>query len=124
MKAGAVLGVVLGIGVIVQIFMGELGFAEGPLRDVHASIGIAGMAVVLAYVFNSRVNRVILAASSTVAVLTIMQVLLGLSIYGLLPLGIGREALEISHRANAYILFAAGLALSIISPIYRRRKRV
>ncbi len=124
MKVRTVLGAVIGIGVIIQIFLGELGFAADSLRDVHALIGLAGVVVVLAYTFNSRSNRVILTASSAIAVLTIIQALLGLSLYGLFSLGIGQEAAKISHRANSYLLLAAGLALSIISSVYRRRQKI
>lgn len=121
MKTSQVLGTLVGVGVFVQILLGESRLAAGILRDVHATIGLAGLAVVLGYAYVNRRSRIALAMASIVVVITAAQVVLGLSLYGLLPLVMSHSALEISHRFTAYILFVAGIAVSIAAVILRRR---
>ncbi|MEM1943366.1 MAG: hypothetical protein QXO30_07590 [Candidatus Caldarchaeum sp.] len=121
MKTSQALGALVGVGVFVQILLGESGLAAGVLRDVHATIGLAGLAVVLGYAYVGRRSRVALAMASIVVVITIAQVFLGLSLYGLLPLTMSHSALEVSHRFTAYALFAVGIAVSIVAVVLRRR---
>ncbi|MEM2236984.1 MAG: hypothetical protein QXU87_03895 [Candidatus Caldarchaeum sp.] len=123
MRMAAVLGTLLGVGVFAQILLGETGFAAGSLRDVHAIIGLLGLAVVIAYAVTARGSLARLAAASFVALITFAQVVLGLSLYGLLSIGMGHEALKLSHRATAYVLFLSGLAVTVFSMLSRRRAK-
>ncbi|MEM1945812.1 MAG: hypothetical protein QW614_03420 [Candidatus Caldarchaeum sp.] len=123
MRKAGLLGALVGFGVFVQILLGESGFAAGSLRDVHAAIGLLGLAVVLAFVVAVRGSLVRVAAASVVAVVTIAQVVLGLSLYGILPLGMSHQALEASHRDTAYLLFVSGIAVSVLSIISGRRTK-
>ncbi|MCS7129241.1 MAG: hypothetical protein NZ919_01170 [Candidatus Caldarchaeum sp.] len=121
MRASQILGALVGIGVFVQIFLGESRLAAGAFRDVHATIGLLGLAVVLAYVYNSRRSGIMVAAASIIAAITAVQAVMGLSLYGLLPLGMSYQALAVSHRLTSYILFAGGIAVSVLAVVLRRR---
>jgi len=119
---GSVLGALVGLGVLVQIFIGEAGLAAGSLRDVHATIGLAGLAVVAGYLYLNRTNRLITAFMAIILLVTATQAVFGLSLYGLLNIGMNYLVLEGNHRSTAYLLLALGLAVSALTAVLRRKK--
>lgn len=122
MNTRSVLGILVGVGVLLQILLGELGFAAGSLRDLHATIGLAGLAVVAGYAYMSRGSKTILALTAIVLLVTATQAVFGLSLYGLLNIGMNNEVLEINHRSTAYLLLALGIAVSALTAVLRRKK--
>jgi hypothetical protein len=122
MNTRGVVGAIVGLGVLVQIFLGEAGLAAGSLRDVHATIGLAGLAVVAGYLYLNRANRLITAVIAIILLVTATQVVFGLSLYGLLNIGMTYSVLEVNHRSTAYLLLALGLAVSALTAVLRRKK--
>ncbi len=122
MNKRSVLGALVGLGVLVQIFIGEAGLAAGSLRDVHATIGLAGLAVVAGYLYLNRANRLITAFTAIILLVTATQAVFGLSLYGLLNIGMNYLVLEGNHRSTAYLLLALGLAVSALTAVLRRKK--
>lgn len=123
MKPRSVLGVLIGVGVLLQIFIGEAGLAAGPLRDLHATIGLLGLAVVAGYAYASRGSMLALALTSVVLLVTLTQVVFGLSLYGLLNIGMSYPVLEVNHRSTSYLLLALGIVVSAVTVLARRRKK-
>jgi hypothetical protein len=46
----------------------------------------------------------------------------GLSLYGLLNIGMNYSVLKVNHRSTAYLLLALGLAVSALTAVLRRKK--
>jgi glucan phosphoethanolaminetransferase (alkaline phosphatase superfamily) len=122
MNKRSVVGALVGIGVLLQIFIGEAGLAAGSLRDVHATIGLAGLAVVAGYLYLNRANRLIAAVTAIILLVTATQAVFGLSLYGLLNIGMTQSVLEANHRSTAYLILALGLAVSALTAVLRRKK--
>ena len=122
MNTRGFVGAIVGLGVLVQIFIGEAGLAAGSLRDVHATIGLAGLAVVAGYLYLNRANRLITAVIAIILLVTATQAVFGLSLYGLLNIGMTHSVLEVNHRSTAYLLLALGLAVSALTAVLRRKK--
>jgi hypothetical protein len=122
MNTRGVVGAIVGLGVLVQIFLGEAGLAAGSLRDVHATIGLAGLAVVAGYLYLNRANRLIAAVIAIILLVTATQAVFGLSLYGLLNIGMNYSVLKVNHRSTAYLLLALGLAVSALTAVLRRKK--
>ena len=112
----------MGLGVLLQIFIGEAGLAAGSLRDVHATIGLAGLAVVAGYLYLNRASRLIAGFTAIVLLVTATQAVFGLSLYGLLNIGMNYLVLEANHRSTAYLLLALGIAVSALTAVLRRKK--
>ncbi len=113
----------MGLGVLLQIFIGEAGYAAGSLRDVHATIGLAGLVVVAGYLYLNRANKLIAAFTAIILLVTATQAVFGLSLYGLLNIGgMNYPALEANHRSTAYLLLALGIAVSALTAVLRRKK--
>ncbi|MEM1980087.1 MAG: hypothetical protein QW137_05740 [Candidatus Caldarchaeum sp.] len=121
MNSRMIIGALIGVGVLVQIAIGESGFAAGSLQLVHAAIGILGVFVVGAYLAVGRVSRVVTALTAVVLLVTLTQVVMGMGLMRWVELGIGLRALEESHRGTAYILFILGLVVSVVAAIQRRK---
>ncbi len=115
------LGALIGVGVLVQIAIGESGLAAGSLQLVHAVIGILGIFVVGAYLATGSVTRVVTVLTAVVLLVTVAQVVMGMGLIRWVDLGIGFRALEESHRGTAYILFILGLVVSVVAAVQRRR---
>ena len=107
---------------LLQIFIGEAGLAAGSLRDVHATIGLAGLAVVAGYLYLNRASRLIAGFTAIVLLVTATQAVFGLSLYGLLNIGMNYLVLEANHRSTAYLLLALGIAVSALTAVLRRKK--
>ncbi|MCS7110225.1 MAG: hypothetical protein NZ956_01990 [Candidatus Caldarchaeum sp.] len=123
MRIRTVLGALVGVGVLLQIFLGESGLAAGAFRDIHAAIGLLGIVVTAGYLFMNNRNRAMAAIAAVVLLITVVQAVMGLSLYGWLRLEIPYRALIESHRGTAYILFALGIAASVVAVIIRRRSK-
>lgn len=106
---------------MVQIFIGETGLAAGALRDVHATIGLLGIVVTAGYLFMNRANKALAAVAAIVLLITVVQAVMGLSLYGWLRLGIPYRALVESHRGTGYIVLAIGVLASVLAVLIRRR---
>lgn len=115
-RSSVVLGALLGLGILVQIAIGESGLAATSLRMVHAAIGYSGLAVVLVYLLVNRKSRGVLIVASIIFVLTVMQVTLG----SLLFFEVSERDYE--HRILAYVLLAVGLVGGIMAARLRRRQ--
>ncbi|MEM4574255.1 MAG: hypothetical protein QXF45_06930 [Candidatus Caldarchaeum sp.] len=120
MNTRAVLGAIVGLGVIVQIFLGESGLAAGALRDVHATIGLLGLVIAAGYLAVNRNNKRLAAITAAILAITVAQAVMGMGLYGWIRFDIPYRILSESHRGIAYILFLLGVVASIIAVRARR----
>jgi len=121
MNVRSFLGGLIGLGVIFQIALGEGRLVQGVFAEVHAGIGILGLIIVVAYLVRNTGNKPLLAVSSMLVILTLIQVALGMHLMHWLDLGLSHSTAEVSHRVNAYLLFIAGIAASFIAVRARRK---
>jgi len=122
LRSSAVIHSLLAVGVVVQLAMGEMGLLESrALRDIHATIGIAGVALALLALRAVRGRLAPLLYASALLILVVIQAGLGLALYGVIRVG-GElhEVVEQAHRLNAYAILAAGLVGGIVVAVSGR----
>ncbi|MCS7145558.1 MAG: hypothetical protein RMJ28_03540 [Nitrososphaerota archaeon] len=122
MKLSAVFSALLGLGLLVQIILGELGLTTRALRDIHATIGLAGLVLTAVALRLSSRSRLSLAYLAALLAMVAVQAALGLILYGIIFVDVGLFLLvEEVHRYNAYLMLAVGLIGGVAVAVTRRR---
>ena len=116
-RKASIVGALIGIGVVVQIVLGEAGLIDGPLLLLHMGIGYAGLVLALVYLYLSRVSKAAIAIAAVILLLVIAQVSLGT----LLFTGSGTEGIERSHRFTGMTLLIVGIVGGVLAARLRRR---
>ncbi|MEM0381189.1 MAG: hypothetical protein QW059_02435 [Nitrososphaerota archaeon] len=121
MRLRAILPVLLALGVFVQILIGESGLAGGVLRDIHATIGLIGLALTAYAIAAPRGGRPLRIYVSVLFLLVILQAILGLILYGIFYTDLELfELVEVIHRYNAYLMLVVGLVGGVLVGRFRR----
>ncbi|MEM4591320.1 MAG: hypothetical protein QW555_05770 [Nitrososphaerota archaeon] len=122
MRALPILSVLLAIGVLFQVALGEAGLVTIWLRDLHATIGLAGViltAVALRLSRGSKTSTIYLAVLLAAA---LVQAIVGLSLYGIITIDFRLfSTMETIHRFNAYFILLTGLVGGVLIGVARRR---
>ncbi|MEM1922716.1 MAG: hypothetical protein QXO86_00610 [Nitrososphaerota archaeon] len=122
MRALPILSVLLAIGVLFQVALGEAGLVTIWLRDLHATIGLAGViltAVALSLSRGSKTSTIYLAVLLAAA---LVQAIVGLSLYGIITIDFRLfSTMETIHRFNAYFILLTGLVGGVLIGVARRR---
>ena len=119
-KLVPVLGTVVLIGAVVQVFLGYQVAGGSPgLRDTHMLIGIIGLVLVVALAgipFRAKTGTIYSKVTMVVlAIIVLIQVIMGFQILG------GGEALVTSHQATGFLIVILSLIMGGIS--FGRAKR-
>ncbi|MEM0445687.1 MAG: hypothetical protein QXY54_06940 [Nitrososphaerota archaeon] len=122
MRALPILSVLLAIGVLFQVALGEAGLVTIWLRDLHATIGLAGViltAVALRLSRGSKTSTIYLAVLLAAA---LVQAIVGLSLYGIITIDFRLfSTMQTIHRFNAYFILLTGLVGGVLIGVARRR---
>ncbi len=121
MRVAGIVSMLVGVGVVFQIILGLYIERLYYLRDLHASIGIAGL-ILVAYLTYSSFKRGDIGlriASTIVLVITLVQVFLGLHIYT------SPQILLVNLHLAIAIILAASIAMTgVISMRSSRRGKI
>ncbi len=113
MRAATILSILLAVGVLIQISIGEIG-ARGLLLMAHALIGLAGVPLALVALVMGRKSRASLVYGAVLILLVLTQATLGTVMIGWLPLIPVTTLLIEVHRFNAYLLLVVGAVGGVI----------
>ncbi|MCS7118404.1 MAG: hypothetical protein NZ957_06440 [Thaumarchaeota archaeon] len=116
MRPATVLGMVVGLLLLVNVFIGEARLAWS-LLPVHIGLGAAAFGVSIVYAVVSRGYRPALIFGAVLVVLTALQGALGL----MMVFGFHGQLIETVHRWNGNASFLIGLVGGIVvGRMYRR----
>lgn len=122
MRATSLLSALLAAGLLVQIALGEVGLATRALRDVHATIGLAGLALTMYALSISKGRRESVIYLSVLLAMVTVQAILGLILYGIIPVDLNLfHLIEEIHRFNAYGMLIVGLVGGLAVAVARRK---
>jgi hypothetical protein len=123
MRAATILSILLAVGVLIQISIGEFG-ARGLLLMAHALIGLAGVPLAFVALLMGRKSMASLVYGVVLILLVLTQATLGTIMIGWLPLGPVTALYIDVHRYNAYLLLIVGAVGGVIIGRQRRRQRL
>ncbi|MEN3048112.1 MAG: hypothetical protein ABDH63_04965 [Candidatus Caldarchaeales archaeon] len=117
MRPATVLGIVMAVALLLNVFIGEARFAW-TLLPVHIGFGVVAFGASVAYTVVSRGFRPGLALGLLLTVLTGVQGALGLA----MVFGTHGQLIESFHRWNGNASFLIGLVGGIlVGRLYRRK---
>ncbi|MCS7143240.1 MAG: hypothetical protein NZ920_05600 [Aigarchaeota archaeon] len=113
MRTSVIIGILVSIGVLVQIALGESGLVH-LMRIPHAILGYLGVVLVAVYYYLNRKSKTVSIIALVLLILTVLQAIEG----SLLFFGLSQRTMD--HRILAYVLLAVGLIGGILAARFRR----